>query len=54
MSNFKVGDYVYASDWCFGEIVELCEDHAYVEFETDFGGGTMPFAYDELKLAADY
>ena len=53
MHDFKVGDYVYASDWCFGMIVEMLDDGAYVEFDTDFGGGTTFFEYDEMKLAAD-
>lgn len=53
MQIFTVGDYVYASDWCFGEIVELTDDGAYVEFETEFGGGTTFFGFDEMVLAAD-
>lgn len=50
--NFKVGDWVYASDWCYGQIVEIDEDNlAHVEFDTGTGGGCMPFELSELDLA---
>ena len=49
--DFNVGDYVYASDWCYGVIVEIENDVAYVEFNTDCGGGCMPFGLDELERA---
>lgn len=49
--DFKVGDYVYASDWCYGVIVEIENDVAHVEFETDCGGGCLPFGLDELEHA---
>lgn len=49
---FKVGDWVYASDWCYGQIVEIDGDNlAYVEFDTGTGGGCMSFELSELKLA---
>lgn len=50
--SFRVGDLVYASDWCYGEIVEINQDEriAYVEFTTGNGGGCLPFGFDELKL----
>ena len=48
---FKVGDYVYAGDWCSGTIVEIDGDTACVEFETGGGGGTIPFDIEELEHA---
>ena len=51
MNKFRVGDWVYAEDWCFGQIVYIGDNFAYVEFHTGTGGGCMPFELDELKLA---
>lgn len=47
--DFKVGDYVYASDWCYGVIVRIEDNIADVEFDTAGGGGTLPFELSELK-----
>lgn len=47
--DFKVGDMVYASDWCYGEIIGIENNIAYVEFEAEGGGGTAPFELNELK-----
>jgi hypothetical protein len=47
-----VGDYVYASDWCYGQIVEIFEDCVRVEYETFNGGGNMLFTYDEIRFPA--
>lgn len=51
--GFLIGDWVYASDWCYGQIVDFNDefDCAVVEFETDRGGGTALFDFDELMLA---
>lgn len=50
--NFKIGDKVYASDWCYGTIIDI--DHAQnlimVEFETSGGGGTASFSPDDVHL----
>ena len=52
MTNFKIGDYVYGDDWCYGRIVDIDpEGYAHVEFETFNGGGCMWFEIDELTLA---
>lgn len=52
MSKFKIGDWVYASDWCYGQIVELTDtDVAYVEFQTYGGGGCTSFDIEELYHA---
>lgn len=51
--NFKVGDYVYASDWCLGEIVKMNRRGVWVEFDIGRGGGTCRFGYDEIRLADD-
>lgn len=47
--DFKVGDMVYASDWCYGEIIRIEDNIADVEFETAGGGGTASFELSELK-----
>ena len=47
--NFEVGDMVYASDWCYGEIIRIEDGIADVEFETAGGGGTLSFELSELK-----
>lgn len=53
MKKFKVGDWVYGEDWCYGRIVAIedDEDVAHVEFETQRGGGCLPFLFSELELA---
>lgn len=51
--EFQVGDYVYASDWCYGQIVEIDGDFIYVEFDTGSGGGTVPFEAHEVRLCED-
>lgn len=49
METFKVSDSVYAEEWCYGRIVDIEEDLAYVQFETYRGGGCLPFKLSELK-----
>lgn len=51
MNEFSIGDYVYASDWCYGQIVDITDTEAMVEFETAGGGGCFSFDFDELVLA---
>lgn len=52
MAEFEVGDWVYAGDWCYGQIAGLTDpDIAYVEFNTGTGGGCMAFDRDELHPA---
>lgn len=53
MRKFKVGDWVYGEDWCYGRIVAIEEDEnvAYVEFQTQRGGGCLSFLFSELELA---
>lgn len=46
----KVGDKVYAGDWCEGIIDEIDGDTAVVEFTTFCGGGRLPFLLEELQL----
>lgn len=52
MRDFKVGDWVCASDWCYGEIIEIDQDNkiAYVSFATWGGGGCLSFGLDELMF----
>lgn len=47
----KVGDKVYAEDWCEGIIDEIDGDMAVVEFTTSCGGGRLSFPLEELQLA---
>lgn len=51
--NFKLGDWVYASDWCYGQIVAIEDNLVMVEFDTGTGGGTWTFEADEVVLADD-
>ena len=46
---FKVGDYVYASAWCYGVVTEIDDLIVRVEFETPGGGGSFSFYLDELE-----
>lgn len=52
MNKFNVGDWVYAGDWCYGQIVELGDECATVQFDTGSGGGSFSFELDALELAA--
>ena len=49
MKKFNVGDWVYASDWCYGFITKIEDGFAVVEYETDRGGGNCSFMFEELK-----
>lgn len=49
--GFKIGDWVYADDWCYGQIVDMHSSWAIVEFETYGGGGSYSFKVTELKHA---
>lgn len=48
---YEVGDYVYASDWCYGQITDVYEDYVRVEYETPGGGGADLFGYDQITFA---
>ena len=49
METFKIGEHVSVKDdFIDGEIVDINEDVAYVEFRTDRGGGCLPFKLSEL------
>ena len=51
--NLKLGDWVYAGDWCYGQIVAIDDDLISVEFDTGTGGGTCTFDVDDVVLADD-
>ena len=51
MKKFEIGDWVYASNWCYGQIVDIGDDYANVEFSSERGGGCLPFDFDELTPA---
>lgn len=51
MSKFKVGDWVYGSDWCYGQITLINGNYCHVEFNTDGGGGCFVFSTKELTHA---
>ena len=53
MDNFKIGDWVYGDDWCYGQIMDIDNKGALVEFETPGGGGSMWFNFDELEKAPE-
>ena len=50
-NEFKVGDWVYGSDWCYGEIEHIEEGFALVSYTTSNGGGSCTFYISELKHA---
>lgn len=51
MGEFNIGDWVYASDWCYGQIVDIDNKGARVEYETPGGGGNFWFDFNELTKA---
>ena len=51
MHDFKIGDKVYGHDWLFGEITQLFNDGANVEFDTPHGGGTIFVPYECMRKA---
>lgn len=53
MHTFKIGDWVYGGDWCYGQIadVDMKHNYAIVEYDTGSGGGSMMFDYEELTPA---
>ena len=48
--SFEVGDWVYAGDWCYGQIVDIDfeKEEALVEFDTGSDGGSLWFEFGEL------
>ena len=51
MHIFSIGDWVYAGDYVYGQIVELGDDWAAVEFDTGSGGGTLTYDISILSKA---
>ncbi len=51
MSEFKVGDWVYAGEWIYGQIDYVGTDWADVVYETESGGGRLGFGFEDLKPA---
>lgn len=53
MSKFNIGDWVYASDWCYGQIMDIDEKggEACVSYVTERGGGSFYFDISELTAA---
>ena len=52
MKEFNVGDWVYAGDYIYGQIVQIDDDGCvHVEYITGTGGGCLPFDFDDLKIA---
>ena len=51
MQKVKIGDKVYASDWCYGTVVDIDAEHdiVSVEFETSGGGGTASFSINDVQ-----
>ena len=52
--GFEVNDWVYAGDWCYGQIVDINfeKGEALVEFDTGSGGGSLWFEFGELTRAS--
>lgn len=51
MDNFQIGDWVYADDWCYGQIMDIHSSWAIVEYDTVTGGGSFSFKLSELSKA---
>ena len=51
MEKFNVGDWVYASDWCYGCITEIEDGFAVVEFGTGYIENNYKFMLEDLKKA---
>ena len=51
MTKFEVGDWVFASDWCYGQILKIVDDIAVVEYDTSRGGGNCSFMIRDLEKA---
>ena len=51
MTEFNIGDYVYGADWCYGQIIDIDNKGARVEYETAGGGGSFWFHFNELTKA---
>lgn len=49
MSNFNVGDMVYADGWCYGVIVEIGNGYAKIERQTYDGVAYDIFEIDKLS-----
>ena len=54
MNNFKIGDWVYGDDWCYGQIMDIDNRGALVEYETAGGGGSVWFNFDELEKVPEH
>ena len=56
MRNFEVGDWVYAHDWCYGQVIRIEDGIALIQY---YAGGTSieggyhycSFMIDDLRKA---
>lgn len=53
MDEFNIGDWVYGDDWCYGQIMDIDNKGALVEYETAGGGGSFWFNFCELEKAPE-
>lgn len=53
MHDFQIGDYVYASDWCYGQIIDIDGNFITVEFDTGSGGGNCTFEAYEVRFSEE-
>lgn len=49
INKFQIGDHVFASDWCYGEVVDIAGDIVSVQFDTGFGNSVAMFRLSELQ-----
>jgi hypothetical protein len=49
--RFELGDYVYAEDWFYGQILYLTDKYAEVYFDSMQGGRSLTFELKDLKHA---
>lgn len=45
--SFEIDDWVYAGDWCYGQIIDISFENkkALAEFDTGTGGGSLWFEF---------
>lgn len=51
MEKFNIGDWVYASGWCYGCITKIEDGFAVVEYDTCSGRGSCSFMFEDMVKA---
>jgi hypothetical protein len=48
-NNLRIGDWVTDGDWLYGQIIDIVNFDALIEFNTSSGGGSVWTSLDELR-----